>query len=150
MIKSKELLKLKLQQKQNQVESAQLEKQSSINLLNEVFLALKDEKVNDASHLLKKLQTDQIIKKHNNSLKEVFESISPNFMQQLNKINANLTEQDILYCVLIRQKYSTKQIADFLSISPKSVNQHKYRLKKKLAIDKEQGINEYIANLESK
>ncbi|SHE97872.1 regulatory protein, luxR family [Psychroflexus salarius] len=148
-LKSKELLKLKLQQKQNQVEAAQLEKQSSVNLLNEVFLALKDEKVNDASHLLKKLQTDEIIKKHNNSLKEVFESISPNFMQQLNKINANLTEQDILYCVLIRQKYSTKQIADFLSISPKSVNQHKYRLKKKLAISKEENINTFIANIKN-
>jgi DNA-binding CsgD family transcriptional regulator len=148
-LKSKELLKLKLQQKQNQVESAQLEKQSSINLLNEVVSALKDESVNDASHLLKKLKTDEIIKKHNNSLKEVFESISPNFMQQLNKINANLTEQDILYCVLIRQKYSTKQIADFLSISPKSVNQHKYRLKKKLVISKEENINTFIANIKS-
>ncbi|QSS96886.1 LuxR C-terminal-related transcriptional regulator [Psychroflexus sp. ALD_RP9] len=148
-LKSKELLKLKLQQKQNQVESAQLEKQSSINLLNEVVSALKDESVNDASHLLKKLQTDEIIKKHNNSLKEVFESISPNFMQLLHKTNPNLTEQDLLYCVLIRQKYSTKQIADFLSISPKSVNQHKYRLKKKLAIPKEKNITTFIANIKS-
>ncbi len=146
-LKRKELLQLQLLKKQSEVEAAQLEKQSSINLLNEVFSALKDEQVNDASHLIKKLQTDQIIKNHNNSLKQVFEAISPNFMQRLNQVNPNLTEQDILYCALIRQKYSTKQIAYFLNISPKSVNQHKYRLKKKLAIPKEVTINTFIENL---
>ncbi|WP_157983138.1 helix-turn-helix domain-containing protein [Psychroflexus aestuariivivens] len=149
-LKGKELLQLQLQKKQNEVEAVQLEKQTSANLLNEVFSALKDEKVNDANLLVRKLQTNRIITQHHNSLKEIFESISPNFMHKLNKINSSLTEQDVLYCALIRQKYTTKQIANFLNISPKSVNQHKYRLKKKLAIDKEQGINEYIANLESK
>lgn len=147
-LKGKELLQLQLQQKQNEVEAAQLEKQSSVNLLNEVFLALKDEKINDASLLLKKLQTNKIISQQNNSLKELFESISPNFMQRLNEINPNLTEQDILYCVLIRQKKSTKEIANFLNVSPKSVNQHKYRLKKKLAVSKEENINDFISKIE--
>ncbi|WP_188459194.1 helix-turn-helix transcriptional regulator [Psychroflexus planctonicus] len=147
-LKGKELLQLQLQQKQNEIEAAQLEKQSSVNLLNEAFLALKDEKINDASLLLKKLQTNKIISQQNNSLKELFESISPNFMQRLNEINPNLTEQDILYCALIRQKHSTKQIANFLNVSPKSVNQHKYRLKKKLAISKEENINDFISKIE--
>ncbi|WP_373283702.1 hypothetical protein [Psychroflexus salis] len=42
------------------------------------------------------------------------------------------------------------QITNFLSISPKSVNQHKYRLKKKLATPKEVNIKCFIGNLISK
>ncbi len=146
-VKRKKLLQLQLDQKQSEVESARLEKQSSLKLLNEVFETLKNENIKDAGHLVKKLQANQIITKQNNSLKELFESISPVFMSELHKLNYNLTEQDLLYCVLIRQKYSTKQIANFLNVSPKSVNQHKYRLKKKLAISKEENINNFILKL---
>jgi len=143
-VKRKKLLQLELEQKQSEVESAKLEKQSSLKLLNEVFDTLKNENIKDAGHLVKKLQANQIITKQNNSLKELFESISPHFMSKLNLINSNLTEQDVLYCVLIRQKYTTKQISNFLNISPKSVNQHKYRLKKKLAIPKDKNISTFI------
>ena len=146
-VKRKKLLQLRLNQKQSEVESAKLEKQSSVKLLNEVFETLKNENIKDAGHLIKKLQANHVITKQNNSLKELFESISPVFMSKLNKLNLNLTEQDILYCILIRQKYSTKQIANFLNIIPKSVNQHKYRLKRKLNIPKDKDINNFIQNL---
>ena len=77
----------------------------------------------------------------------MFKSISPVFIDQLNKINPKLTEQDVLYCVLIRQKYTTKQIAYTINISPQSVNQHKYRLKKKLQVPKEMDISTFILKI---
>lgn len=146
-IKRKQLLQLKLKEKQNEVEAAQLEKQSSLNLLQEIFSTLKDDKVNRPSHLLKRLQSNEIITKHNDSLKEVFKSISPELMKSLEKINPNLTDHDVLYCALIRQNYNTKEIANFLNISPKSVNQHKYRLKNKLQINKNISITEFLKKL---
>jgi hypothetical protein len=147
-VKRKQVLQLQLKQKQLEVEAAKLEKQSSEKLLGEVLSALKDKNVNDASHLIKKLQTNEVITKFNNSLKGLLESISPHFMSALEEITPNLTEQDILYCVLLRQKYNTKEISTYLNISPKSVNQHKYRLKKKLFIAKEQTLNEFISNID--
>lgn len=144
----KQLLELELKQKQLEIEAVKLESHANENLLNEVFITLKDDAVNDASQLLKKLKTYKLIKQQTDSLKEILESVSPIFMNQIEKTCPNLTDQDILYCTLIRQKYSTQQIADFLSVSAKSVNQHKYRLKKKLNIPKEVGIQEFILNLE--
>lgn len=98
---------------------------------------------------MKQLQTKHIIIKQNNSLKELYEFITPSFINQLNTIHPKLTEQDILYCVLMRQNYSSKQISNFLNITPKSVNQNKYRLKKKLGISKEVVISEFIKDLSS-
>jgi DNA-binding CsgD family transcriptional regulator len=68
-------------------------------------------------------------------------------MKSLEKINPNLTDHDVLYCALIRQNYNTKEIANFLNISPKSVNQHKYRLKNKLQINKNISITEFLKKL---
>ncbi|SDX53774.1 LuxR C-terminal-related transcriptional regulator [Aequorivita viscosa] len=149
-VKRKQLLQLQLKEKQNEVEAAQLEKQSNINLLNEVFIALKDDSVNNASHLIRKLRRNDVITRHNDSLKEIFKSISPVLMESLERINPDLTDQDILYCALIRQNYSTQQIADFLNISPKSVNQHKYRLKKKLELDRNISISSFLKDLSLK
>lgn len=146
-VKRKQLLQLQLKEKQNEVEAAQLEKQSNINLLNEVFIALKDDSVNNASHLIRKLHSSDVITRRNDSLKEIFKSISPVLMESLEQINPDLTDQDILYCALIRQNYSTQQIADFLNISPKSVNQHKYRLKKKLEIDRNISVSDFLKDL---
>ena len=105
--------------------------------------------MNDADRLMKELQTKHIITKQNNSLKELYEFITPSFINQLNTINPKLTEQDILYCVLMQQSYSTKQISNFFNITQKSVNQLKYRLKKKLGISKEVVISEFIKDLSS-
>ena len=105
--------------------------------------------MNDADRLMKELQTKHIITKQNNSLKELYEFITPSFINQLNTIHPKLTEQDILYCVLMQQSYSTKQISNFFNITQKSVNQLKYRLKKKLGISKEVVISEFIKDLSS-
>ena len=146
-IKRKELLQFRLNKKQKEVEAAELEKRSSAQLLDEVFSTLKDGHVNDADQLIKKLQNKHVINKKNKSLKELFKYISPVFIDQLSKMNPKLTEQDVLYCVLIRQKYSTKEIANTLNVSPRSVNQHKYRLKKKLEIPKEIDISTFISKI---
>ena len=49
----------------------------------------------------------------------------------------------------MQQSYSTKQISNFFNITQKSVNQLKYRLKKKLGISKEVVISEFIKDLSS-
>jgi hypothetical protein len=48
-----------------------------MNLLNELFSTLKNNQVNDADRLMKELQTKHIITKQNNSLKELYEFITP-------------------------------------------------------------------------
>lgn len=146
-IKRKELLQLKLNKKQKEFESAELDKEKKQKLLDEVFNTLKDKNVEDINSLIVKLKTNNIITRQNGSLKKLFESISPKFMAAIKDINSNLTENDLLYCILIKNNHDTKQIALYLNISPKSVNQHKYRLKKKLNIPKNQVITDFLKNI---
>ncbi|MAD32037.1 MAG: hypothetical protein CL854_07470, partial [Cryomorphaceae bacterium] len=58
-----------------------------------------------------------------------------------------LTKGEVRLCYLIRQKMSNKEIATVLNVSPAAIEKAKYRLKKKIALDKEDALDEYIQGL---
>ena len=58
-----------------------------------------------------------------------------------------LTETEFRICVLIYLNFRTKEIADIQNLSPRSVESHKYRIKKKLKLNKKQNILDFLNNL---
>ena len=59
----------------------------------------------------------------------------------------NLTPNDLKLCVYLRLNLSSKEIAPLLNISHRSVEIKRYRLRKKLDLEHDINLNDYLINL---
>lgn len=75
------------------------------------------------------------------------EEIHKDFHMKLKTTFPNLTNLEKKLAGLIRLNLSTKEIASLLNISPKSAEIARYRLKKKLKLDKNNNLKEFINNI---
>jgi DNA-binding CsgD family transcriptional regulator len=73
-----------------------------------------------------------------------FEQSNPNFLLTLAKKHPSLSSKDLKYCCYIKMNMSNNDITNLLGINQESVRTHKYRLKKKLTLKKEQDIISYL------
>lgn len=62
--------------------------------------------------------------------------------------NEPLSNSDELLCMLIKLKYTNKEIASILSITNNSVITARYRLKRKLALPQHQQLDAWIQSIE--
>lgn len=80
--------------------------------------------------------------------KQGFAGVPLDFYDSLQKIADNkLTPLDLKYCRLLYLETSTKEIAELLSVEPKTVRMTKYRLKQKMKLDKENDLSDFIRNI---
>lgn len=76
-----------------------------------------------------------------------FEKTNPDFISTLLLENGNISKNEIKHCIYINMNLSTKEVANLLNISIRSVESARYRLKKKLNIPKEESLENYINEL---
>lgn len=76
-----------------------------------------------------------------------FDSVHPNFFVKLKEISGKLTENDLRLCAYINIGMRAKQIAEMLSVSPDSINTNRYRLRKKLGLQRGESLDEYIRRI---
>jgi len=67
--------------------------------------------------------------------------------QKLAVYCSQLTPTEIKICGYLRMNFNSKEIADFMVITPKSVEQHRYRIRKKLQIPRNTSIYSFLVNL---
>lgn len=82
---------------------------------------------------------------HWDDFKIYFENINPGFINQLTSKYPCLTSKDIKYCCYLKMNMSNEDIRYILGINKDSVRTHKYRLKKKMILEKEQDLKTYIS-----
>jgi len=76
-----------------------------------------------------------------------FKTLYPEFYDRLIKENPCLTDTDLKMCAYIKMNISNKEISVFRNITVRSVETTKYRLKKKLYLDADMDLSEWIENL---
>ena len=79
--------------------------------------------------------------------KSYFSEVHNSFDNTLRSITEDLTEKEIRLAAFLRMNLSTKEIASMLNVLPDSVLKSKYRLKKKLKIDKEIDLTSFLNNI---
>lgn len=84
----------------------------------------------------------------NDELREHFREAYPAFLTRLHDLCPALTETDEFLCMLIKLRQTNKDVIRRLSISQGSLHTARYRLKRKLAISKEENLDEWIQRLE--
>ena len=77
-----------------------------------------------------------------------FESINKNFYTRLKQAYPDISPNDLKICALIKMNLSIKEMAGILNISPDSVKTARYRLRKKLQLNTEDNLTDFILNLQ--
>ncbi len=79
--------------------------------------------------------------------KEAFNNADRDFLKTLEKTHPNLTPNDIRLCSYLRLNLSSKEMAELLNISPRSVEIKRYRLRKKLNLMHDENLVSYMLRL---
>ena len=79
--------------------------------------------------------------------KSYFTEVHNNFDIKIKEIYGDISEKEIRLASFLRMNLSTKEIASMLNVLPDSVLKSKYRLKKKLNLDKETDLNQFLNTL---
>jgi len=148
----KEIIRLKNEQLQKDIES------KSRELAVATMSTLKrNEFLNTIKGALEKIKgeakTKPLIKSINEKLKnnddweyfkKAFDNTDQALFSQLKEVHPSLTKNDLKLCAYLRLNLSSKEIAPLLNISVHSVEIKRYRLRKKMGLERSQGIVEYI------
>jgi DNA-binding CsgD family transcriptional regulator len=77
-----------------------------------------------------------------------FDAVRPEFFEQLRlKSNDTLSRLDLKHCAYISIGLTNKEIAQRLAVAPKSILMSRYRIKIKLALSKEEDLDEFIGRI---
>ena len=79
-----------------------------------------------------------------NVFKDAFNNVDKDFLKKIKQLHPSLTPNDLRLCAYLRLNLSSKEIAPLLNISVRSVEIKRYRLRKKMELEHEQGLVEYI------
>jgi len=151
----KQLMQFKNQNLQQDIENKNRELgMSTMNLIN------KNELLNEIKKELVKARKIEdlksVIKLINNNLnttddwklfEEAFNNADKDFLKKIKNIHPSLTSNDLRLCAYLRLNLSSKEIAPLLNISPKSVEVKRYRLRKKMNLDHDVNLTNYILQL---
>lgn len=82
-----------------------------------------------------------------NHLKEHFNTVFEGFYDRLLQRHTALTETELRHCMFIKLHMQTKEISRILLIDPRSVQTARYRIKKKMSLDEDQDLREYLLSI---
>ncbi len=89
------------------------------------------------------IETEMIEKKLNIDLT----STDSDFLLKLQKKHPNLNQRELRICLLVKLNYDTKEIARSIGISTRGMESIRYRMHKKIGLDRHQSIKGYLTEL---
>lgn len=148
--KHKELLDAKIRE----VTSYSLMLSNKNNVLQEVLQQTRQlKKMPDAAeqHLIRNMATvinDSLNKdQESNKFIHHFNEVHPDFFSKLKATCNGLTENNLRMCAYFKMGMSTKQVAAILNISIETVKNGRYRLKKKLGLNENDNLDDFIRTI---
>ncbi|NQY06014.1 MAG: hypothetical protein HRT68_07455 [Flavobacteriaceae bacterium] len=147
--KELELIELEDHYRKKQVTDFALHLNEKNAILNELKQKIKsldiDKKIKNEVSLL----IQDKIKSSNSKveLEKASNEINKDFYKKLSSLHPNLSEKDKELLYLIRLNYSSKQICEVFNIEKVTVNNYRYRLRKKLNLEKGANLATYVHSI---
>ncbi|GEO02618.1 hypothetical protein AAE02nite_02820 [Adhaeribacter aerolatus] len=162
ILNEQRIVKLKNEQLQADLASKSRElANSALNIVykNELLQNIQEEiiQLNDTTG--KKIAADQLRKIQRvidegknderdwNLLENSFNEAHENYFKKLRLGHPELTPNDLKLCAYLRMNMSSKEIASLLNITVRGVEIRRYRLRKKLNLDHEKNLVEFLLEL---
>jgi PAS domain S-box-containing protein len=80
-------------------------------------------------------------------LKMHFIKMHPSFFKKLTDKSSKITEIDLRQCAYVKLGFSAKETSDLLGILPRSIEQSRFRIKKKLNLPNNQKLIDYLRSI---
>ncbi len=108
--------------------------------------ALKEETEELKNHVKIKMLEDvnELARRNDSSFLMKFKELYPDFINTLLKINPDLENSELSFCAMLKLHFSSKEIADYTFVQHRSVQQKKYRIRKRLNIPGEEDIYDFF------
>ncbi|GAA3653099.1 helix-turn-helix and ligand-binding sensor domain-containing protein [Flavivirga jejuensis] len=122
---------------------------------NESMLEIKSELVKNKTGFDNILMYKRLLRKIDNSIGhedewEIFEynfnQVHEEFFNQLKTKHPQLTHKDLKICAYIKMNLLTKEIAPLMNVSIRGLETHRYRLKRKLNLENDKSLADYLRN----
>ncbi len=78
---------------------------------------------------------------------KLFHSVHPMFLTRLSEKYPKLTPMERKICALLRLNMTSVDIAKLLFLSERNIENHRYRIRKKIALNSEKSLHEFLAQL---
>ncbi|MCD8471172.1 MAG: hypothetical protein LRY33_00525 [Parabacteroides chartae] len=86
------------------------------------------------------MQSDDLLKR----FEEQFDLVHNNFMAKLSEKHPDLSVNERKMCAFLKMNLSSKEIAPLLNLSVRGVETLRYRLRKKIGLEREENLLEYL------
>ena len=127
-----------------------MEKNEFISSISKKLIELKPDAKKDNKELIQQI-INEIRQNSTTKIWEEFEvrfkEVHVRFYNQLHKEHPDLTLNEIKICAFLRLKMSTKEISSITHQSVKTINMARFRLRKKLNIDRDENLISYLNSL---
>jgi DNA-binding CsgD family transcriptional regulator len=146
---SEQKMQNELEFKESQLHSVALQMMQKNELLQELDEKLKEASGGNADASLSKIINKGLTQdKEWSDFNTSFESINKNFYSRIQQAYPDISPNDLKICALIKMNLSIKEMAGILNISPDSVKTARYRLRKKLQLNSEDNLTDFILNIQ--
>ncbi len=151
--KQEEIYKQEIEHKQKELASQTLHLVQKNTFIQELKENLENLKNSPEKFKAEFRRIVMLLKKENASdkdwevFKTYFADVHNDFDQKLKTLYADISEKEIRLAAFLRMNLTTKEIAATLNVLPDSILKSKYRLKKKLGLDKETDLNRFLSTL---
>lgn len=147
---------IKLQNQQLEQNMAAKNKELAVSMMNliqknEILSRIREElREANAAQVKSVIRTiDREISEEDNwnFFKEAFTNADKDFFKKAKALHPELTANDLRLCAYLRLNLSSKEIAPLLNISVKSVEIKRYRLRKKMDLERNIQLADYILEI---
>ena len=140
IMKQKDIkVKINLQSKQRQLTTQALVSVSEKEFLAKLLNELSEQNINN-SRIVQLCSSRMQHTKDWNIFMKLFNDINPDFNKYIINKCSLITESELRVCNLIKMSFSSSEIAEILSITKRGVEQHRYRIRKKLNLKSDLSI----------
>ena len=127
-----------------------MEKNEFITSISKKLIELKPDAKKDNKDLIQQI-INEIRQNSSTKMWEEFEirfkEVHKDFYNELHKTHPDLTLNEVKICAFLRLNMSTKEISAITHQSVKSINMARFRLRKKLHIDRDENLIAYLKSL---
>jgi len=151
--KQEEIYKQEIEHKKKELASQTLHLVQKNTFIQELMDNLENIKNSPEKFKMEFRRIVMLLKKENASdkdwevFKTYFAEVHNDFDQKLKTIYTDISEKEIRLAAFLRMNLTTKEIAATLNVLPDSILKSKYRLKKKLGLDKDMDLSNFLGSL---
>jgi DNA-binding CsgD family transcriptional regulator len=127
-----------------------LEKNEFITSISKKLIELKPDAKKDNKDIIQQIINEIRINSSQQLWEEFelrFKEVHMDFYQSLNEVHPDLTPNEIKICAFLRLNMSTKEISAITHQSVKSINMARFRLRKKMEMDRDENLISYLNSL---